>query len=458
MILRKFHSSIGEGHMLIENQSEKARIPAWTDRILRKGTNLKQFLYDSAPLRFSDHRPVFAAFQCKVSIVNEALRESISQELYLRRKAEVGDATAHLGIGEDTDDEDLIGYDAIEPGLPPASSDRQKWWLDNKQPARAAVPVPKGRPGQAIGLNPNRPSNPFPHTEEPDWISIPRSSSKASLSSMSSSPFEKVSLPNAMSSSASNNTPRRLPPPYDPTGLPAKVGRMTVNDDHGSRGGIDTPPPPPPPRRQTGAMSPAAAAVMGTGLNRTQTQPLPPPLRPTSATSNTSSQLSQQLKNGKAPPPIAKKPAYLAAAVSPSRSSGTEGTGNGSFRDDDDDFRPPLPVRAATGFSQNSPQQLPGMGANLNRKPVAPPKPAIQGFATKSPAPSTGRIGLPGMTGGETRPMPPARRGLPPEAQRQQQQQQSHNSSNVDLLDSLDEGQVGGWETLKPSTKAQYAR
>lgn len=87
-----------------------------------------------------------------MSVVDEQLRESISKELYQRRKADVGDATAHLGTGEDSDDEDLIGYDSIEPGLPPASSDRQKWWLDNKQPARAAVPVPKPRNGQTIGL------------------------------------------------------------------------------------------------------------------------------------------------------------------------------------------------------------------------------------------------------------------------------------------------------------------
>jgi hypothetical protein len=35
-------------------------------------------------------------------------------------------------MGEDeTDDEDLLGYESVEPGLPPASSDRRKWWLDN---------------------------------------------------------------------------------------------------------------------------------------------------------------------------------------------------------------------------------------------------------------------------------------------------------------------------------------
>jgi synaptojanin len=234
---------------------------------------------------------------------------------------------------------------------------------------------------------------------------------------------------------ASSVTPRKLPPPYDPAALPAKAGRMTISDDR------ETPPPPPPPRRQTG-MSPAGM-VMGAGLNRTHTQPLPPPLRPTSATSNASSQLSQQMKNGKPAPPVAKKPAHLATAISPNRTSGSR---NGTYHDDDDDeddnFRPPLPVRAATGL-HDSPHQLPGM--NFNRKPVAPPKPAIQVPAAKSQGPSFGGVGLPGMTGANPRPMPPTRRGVP---------QQSRDQSNVDLLDSLDEGQVGGWESLKPSTKA----
>ncbi|PHH87868.1 hypothetical protein CDD83_8295 [Cordyceps sp. RAO-2017] len=152
--------------------SEKARIPAWTDRILRKGPNLRQLSYDSAPLRFSDHRPVYATFECKVSIINEARRESISQGLYERRKAEVGDATAQVSDGQETEDEDLIGYDAIEPGLPPASSDRQKWWLENRQPARAQVAAPNGRDGQAMALNPNRPSNPFGLSDEPDWLAL----------------------------------------------------------------------------------------------------------------------------------------------------------------------------------------------------------------------------------------------------------------------------------------------
>ncbi|KAK7408148.1 Inositol-1,4,5-trisphosphate 5-phosphatase 1 [Neonectria punicea] len=436
--------------------SEKARIPAWTDRILRKGSNLRQIVYDSAPLKFSDHRPVHALFECTVNLVDESLRESISQELYRRRKADVGDSIAHLGGGDDSEDEDLIGYDSVEPGLPPASSDRQKWWLDNKLPARAAVPVPKDRSGQSMGLNPSRPSNPFGLTEEQDWISIPRSSSKASLSSMSSSPFEKVTLPHAMGmgSSGSSIPPRKLPPPFDPAAaLPAKVGRMAVGDDHGPKSRGETPPPPPPPRRQTGRLGlPATATATATvvpGLNRTYTQPLHVPLRSTSAASH-ASHSSHSVRGGKSPPPIAKKPAHL-ATISPSASPVIN---HGPMADDD--FRPPLPTRASTaGPSGNTPPYGQASAPPVRaRKPVALPKPGMNGLGAKTPGTPMGAVGLPGTTGGDTRPMVAARRAPAPQAQ-QMHSNGNGNGGNVDLLDSLDEGQeVGGWETLKPSTRA----
>lgn len=112
--------------------SEKARIPAWCDRVLRKGDNIRQIHYDAAPLKFSDHRPVYATFQVMVRRVDEKKKDALKEELYRSRKTFVGDTRAAGHGGEDeSDDEDLIGYESVEPGLPPASSDRRKWWLDN---------------------------------------------------------------------------------------------------------------------------------------------------------------------------------------------------------------------------------------------------------------------------------------------------------------------------------------
>lgn len=91
---------------------------------------MKQINYTTAPLRFSDHRPVYATFQCTVSIIDEARKEAMSQEIYAKRRSDVGDSTANAR-NDDVDEEDLLGYEPIAPELPPASSDRRKWWLDN---------------------------------------------------------------------------------------------------------------------------------------------------------------------------------------------------------------------------------------------------------------------------------------------------------------------------------------
>ncbi|KAI4951112.1 hypothetical protein J4E91_003817 [Alternaria rosae] len=149
--------------------SEKARIPAWCDRVLRKGDNIRQIHYNDAPLRFSDHRPVYATFQILVQRVDEKKKDAMKATLYKQRREVVGDTHAAGRLGDDeTDDEDLLGYDSIEPGLPPASSDRRKWWLDNGLPAKARVEPPSNNHFP----NPNRPSNPFTPSPEPDWIDV----------------------------------------------------------------------------------------------------------------------------------------------------------------------------------------------------------------------------------------------------------------------------------------------
>lgn len=376
--------------------SEKARIPAWTDRILRKGAFLRQIAYDSAPLRFSDHRPVYAAFECRVNIVDEAKRDAISRQLYNSRKAEVGESGTHVADLDDSDEEDLIGYDAIEPGLPPASSDRQKWWLDNKQPARARAAAPLEREGHVMTLNPNRPSNPFGQAEDQDWISIPRTSSKTSLSSISSSPYEKISLPSRMQSSAST---RKLPPVYDGGSLPQRMGQMQVSGGDfqapRSQGGTTTTlPPPPPPRRQTGPMAAKASPSPTTSGIRSQ-QP-----RPTSAASTASSQ-----QRAKAAPPVAKKPAHLtdtSPMIGPIAMVSRDDSGS----------KPPLPKRTLTG-SANGTQP-------------------------------SGAIRMPGMTSREmAAPLPRRPVGA---------QSNSNQQPPGDLLDDDGPG-IGGWETLQPARR-----
>ena len=84
-----------------------------------------------SPLRFSDHRPVYAKFVMNVNVIDEPAKDRLSRKLYEQRREDVGDVTANKINVETDEDEDLIGYDSIAPGLPPASSDRRKWWLDS---------------------------------------------------------------------------------------------------------------------------------------------------------------------------------------------------------------------------------------------------------------------------------------------------------------------------------------
>ena len=179
--------------------SEKARIPAWCDRVVYKanaksgqdgGVLLKGLEYGSVQnLRFSDHRPVYATFELDVSVIDEEKRSKLAKTLEVKRRAEVEgilrrETSGGTVTGDDEDDtasdsadaEDLMGYDSIADGLPPASSDRRKWWLDGEKPVRSMIGPPK--PGMV--LNPNRSGNPWQDangrgrvsSKEDDWVEL----------------------------------------------------------------------------------------------------------------------------------------------------------------------------------------------------------------------------------------------------------------------------------------------
>ncbi|OTB18289.1 hypothetical protein K445DRAFT_315087 [Daldinia sp. EC12] len=434
--------------------SEKARIPAWTDRILRKGTNIRQLSYNCAPLRFSDHRPVFATFQCTVSIINEALREQISQELYERRKAEVGHTAGSLISDDSEDDEDLIGYDPIEPGLPPASSDRQKWWLENGMRAKSTVGPPKSNNGNrdnsAMMLNPNRPSNPFSPTEEPDWVAIPRSNSRlSSFSSISSSPYEHINHSTLLSSSAaSNSSPRKLPPPSDPATLPVKFGQVSLLDEQIPMH-RNEPPPPPPPRRQTstGVIQPSQT-LTSLSTQSTLREPisnrLQQPLMPTSTASS-----SQSSIKSKAPPPIARKPVHL-MSTSPTTSPALPETGSSDSPIEQQTPKPPIPRKTSSAVSNlTSKLEASRSGALTGgmHKKIAP-APSLETISSNGHAARMStRVPLPGLAAIERKPALPTR----PQPQHIQPLRPEARRATVDLLGGDDGVDVNGWETLKPS-------
>ncbi|RYO87657.1 hypothetical protein DL766_001335 [Monosporascus sp. MC13-8B] len=441
----------GDIEKLYENDQIDTTLP-WTDRILRKGTNIRQLSYNSAPLRFSDHRPVYATFQCTVNIVDEALREKVSRELYARRKADVGHPTGNL-ISESSDEEDLIGYDPVEPGLPAASSDRQRWWLENGKMAQSRV-APPGPPNSSndqpvMVLNPSRPSNPFQPTDEPDWVAVPRSGSRlSSFSSISSSPYEQINHSSLLSTSASSSTPRKLPPPFDPAALPVKVGRLNLAEEQAAaRSPKNEAPPPPPPRRQTaGPTQPRPLPV------RTLTFPMAPDSESSPAQTPST---SMSINKPKPAPPVAKKPAHL-ASTSPTNSPPTSESGrfSPSIKSTTAHSIPRKPSKKVSDLTSRLESSGSGsLTGGMRSAPIPPLQPTRASGNSPSRNNSTqslpsGGVSLPGLGKIERKPvMPSSQQGL----SQPLQPVKPARKPAVDLLGDDEATEMGGWETLKPS-------
>lgn len=189
--------------------SEKNRIPAWTDRILSKGSILTQKCYDSiAELLFSDHKPVFAIFEADVTILDEQLKLKLMNSIYadLQRELENHDIQEKLLILELAERE-LINnqkefsaqqesnannnddgssnietalaaendkiylkhyYDPNNQRLPPPSNDYYKWWIgDATKPAVIDINIDTSK----YMINCERSPNPFDDSaDEPIFI------------------------------------------------------------------------------------------------------------------------------------------------------------------------------------------------------------------------------------------------------------------------------------------------
>ena len=295
--------------------SEKARIPAWCDRILSLGKGLRQVYYDSAPLKFSDHRPVWGLFNCDINVVDQGKKDRISNDLYSQRRAVVGNHIASQGA--DSDDESLYGYDSIEPGLPPASSDKRKWWLDNGMPARADVqPL---RAGQVP--NPTRSSNPFTALSEPDWITVELPNTPPS---QVASLYRDVRRPSQASTASKDQPSADMAIQTPPAPPPRPLALDGSADNTGSRTYLKQTlrkPAPPKPTKPSLLQSPSSDS---TATTRSVPPSLPEPRRSnvvgsTATRSSNSTEPSKAMPNGSTKTPASDSLAQSTAPKLPPR-------------------------------------------------------------------------------------------------------------------------------------------
>ncbi|KAL5121928.1 Inositol-1,4,5-trisphosphate 5-phosphatase 1 [Pleosporales sp. CAS-2024a] len=341
--------------------SEKARIPAWCDRVLRKGDNIRQIHYDAAPLRFSDHRPVYATFQILVQRIDERKKEALKEELYAQRREVVGDTRAGGGDDE-SDDEDLLGYESVEPGLPPASSDRRKWWLDNGLPAKARIQPPQ----EGYMPNPKRPSNPFTPSPEPDWVDVQRmgggrpepppargSQRARTVDFNSSSNNNNNDNNNNNKNGTANAQARKLIVPAFPTHAAQTANmdgsRDARNDVRRPGSAASTRSLPTRPAAPGSFATPWQQRAAGPQVLR---KPAPPPIpnkKPALLSKNSAHSMPPYRDDDTTPTPTPTPPMAL-----PPRRSMAERRPVPNLVDGDTQAKPPLPPRTGTGLSSES--------------------------------------------------------------------------------------------------------
>lgn len=294
----------------VYDTSEKSRIPAWCDRVLWRGTNMRQTQYNVADLRISDHRPVFAGFDCLVDVVDHGLKDTLRRELYGQKQRDALSDTINL---LDLDDEDNMPQGPIAPGLPPASSDRSRWWLDNGVPVKATIKPPR----EGLVPNDQRSSNPFTTDAEPDWIQ-----------------------PDQRRSSQLDRKPP-APPPRQGTGtFGSEASQSPLGRNQNQN------PPAPPPRQGTGIGTvggEASQSPVEKERERNSTAPKSPPAIPRKPISLKSQNKVFQQAGGSSPSP---SPSTLARTNSASTSMSTmDLLGDSTSEHEQIGWKPLLPQR-----------------------------------------------------------------------------------------------------------------
>jgi hypothetical protein len=109
---------------------------------------------------------VWALFSCNINIVDDHLKGNIRSIIYAKEMGDAPEISARSNNQAKMHKRESAGLDFLTLNLPPASSDDQRWWLDNGTPVKSIVRPPSN----GWLLNMNRESNPFCSSNATDWV------------------------------------------------------------------------------------------------------------------------------------------------------------------------------------------------------------------------------------------------------------------------------------------------
>ncbi|WVR09797.1 hypothetical protein IAU60_006873 [Kwoniella sp. DSM 27419] len=162
--------------------SEKQRIPAWTDRVLFRGSALRLKEYNRAELMTSDHRPVYALFDATIREVDHTRKDAISKEI----------VHSLVGSGGKVDTK-------VERALARGGIDDMVNGLTKAAPSSASRPQLPPRPSSAASMKEALTSSPVTANGRMHSASISNGiTASSSLRALASGP---------------SNASRRAPPP-----------------------------------------------------------------------------------------------------------------------------------------------------------------------------------------------------------------------------------------------------
>jgi synaptojanin len=264
-------------------------------------------------------------------------------------------------------------------------------------------------------LNPDRPSNPFGISDEPDWITVSKS--------VRNDTSQFISTVSSVASSEPRGRvlgPRKLPPPFEPASAsPIDVRSIT--------------------------------AAKNAALASSSTSPSP---------RRTSSSASQNSLSKK-PPPVAKKPVHLTASATETNSPSASPKIGSNGRQVSAYFSSP---RSMAGVQTEFPPPPRKATEAFNQAPAItqpPPRRSMAGVQTEFPPPPRTATDISMREFAQAPPPPQPRRPAAGSASMREENQKAaprppqRQQPAVDLLgDGVGESEnagLKGWEVLKPS-------